>query len=307
LIRSALFIALVACGGRTELDGRTSEGAPDAAAPSDVSIEHPRTCDPNAPFTSISPLPFNTDRDEYDVRLTPDELTLYFVQQRVDQSLGYESDVFSARRSSITSPFSSPVLLPGLADPNSSAEVPNPTADNLDLVFEGACSDIFVHHARLCGAHRTTPDGLFQEISMITVEPTLDTYGGSAYTIHDGSRLYFVEEPLDTFARADRIDATTYGGLEKLTLQGVSGIAYAPVVSEDETELFFDIYSGGDSDSIFVATSDGSPAFSNVHVVAGLPPNSYPNWISPDGCRLYFTHREPTDAWFEEDVFVAER
>jgi len=308
-IATTVTLLAIACGSRTELDdGAAGAIAPDA---SDVGSteEHQRACDPTSPFTSIVPLTIDTaEFDESDIRFTPDELTAYFVSNRAKEP-GWGNDAFVTHRAAITDAFSVPVRLPGIAAPNSWANDPNPTADNLDLCFEGGCVVGIDNPPTLCGAHRDTADGAFGPPFIIGVGvAAVPKFGWSVYTIHDGAIAYFSATNINGhggLARAARVDADTFGAIEPVQIGATPGDPYAPVVSENETVIFFESL---EDNRVSMATrQDATKPFTNVHVVDELASDleSYANWVSPDGCRLYFTRFVATEAGSQRDVLVA--
>lgn len=309
-VRAATAALLLQCCGRSDLSS-----VPDAAigdVVSDATSEAHVTCDPFAPFTTIKTLDINTDFDDFDIRLTPDESVAYFVSNRQRDS-GVGSDVFSAQRLSPTAPFQPAVLLPGLAHPNAGASDPNPTPSSSELVFTGACQFVLDYVPKLCGAHRNDSGafgGAFT-IQVGTQESDPARYAGSPYTIQSGSVAYFQATTLlnAAFGRSVRVDDTDYGAIQPVRIEGVtqsSPIFTTPVVTEDESVLFFALAQGADS-LIWVAMRGGDGVFVSAHQLVELPSHSYPNWISEDACRLYLTHDVQTDGGSQQDVLVAER
>ena len=308
-IASALVCALCGanCGARSSIDG-----ASDAGNGLDADASLPRSCDPESTFIKLSALSINSGFDDFDIRFTPDERTAYFISNRARQP-GSGVDVFTTRREDLTSSLSSPEIVTGLANPNAAA--PNPTPDSLNMVFENGCVPALANKAALCGATRPTQASAFEAPFTINVKPdngSFADFGGSAYTIHGATIVYFQANHIGAnaigLARAARIDATSFGPIVAVAIQDApSGVLSAPVVSEDETILYF-VQAQGVTVTIWVATRT-TPAmpFANAHVVAELPTSAYPNWLSPDGCRLYFTGTVDSDSGSHAHLFVATR
>ncbi|HEY1954634.1 MAG TPA: hypothetical protein VGH28_03465 [Polyangiaceae bacterium] len=308
-------MALIASCGRTALDGADYGSTPDAEASAPA-------CDPSAPFVSIEPVPGVIDAPGYDsdIRLTPNELTAYFVSDRARDSGVYGGEVFVARRASVDQPFANATLVPGLANPNSTAEDPNVTADELNVVFTGSCFGVFDDPV-LCGARRSSTAANFGAPFVINAgESSKPIYGGEPYLSHDGTVLYFDGRAFaghgDGIGRAARAATTDdFGPIDYVGVDGADGGIFDlnPVVTDDELVLYFSRYlpPSFNAGAIWFATrANTSVPFANAHPVAELasPLDAYPNWISPDGCRLYFTREVATaDGGSQPDIFVASK
>lgn len=120
--------------------------------------------------------------------------------------------------------------------------------------------------------------------------------------------LYISREPSGSGALA-RMEGEppTYGGSPQLVAgTDLPGFAEAaPVVREDELEIFFSAGTSVASFDIYTATrASTADAFAPVKVdalsTAGI---DYPVWIAPDGCELYYINKANNVA----TLFVAKR
>jgi hypothetical protein len=88
-----------------------------------------------------------------------------------------------------------------------------------------------------------------------------------------------------------------------------------PVASADDLTLFFASNRGGvdggtkDIDIWVTTRATRSDPFGPPHPVTELNTSNddYPGWISADGCEMYLTTREVTDAGAESSILVAKR
>ncbi len=307
-------LGLCACGSTpsgTPADAGPPEASDDAGAP---------RCDVSAPFQAAVPLAGidTPDHDEYDVRLTPDERTAYFISNRA-RADPTQSDVFVATRDAVGEPFGTPALVPGMAYPNASAEDPNVTPDQLSLVFIGAPNTIFDRPPRLCEATRPSTSVPFGTPTFIT---TVNT-GAAPYLVNDGLTVYFVThqwggEDIGVSRRpAVGQPFGTAPALVPVTGMGDAGpvLLNGPVLTPDERTMFFvrvDLVSGRVLGNIWQASRASTDApFGDAGAVGSLATaaGEAANWISPDGCRLYFTRAIPTDPAgdFQQDIYVSER
>src|SRR5438045_3369015 len=129
--------------GASSSDGDSSASPPDAdAAKSDskdggVDSDASASCDLNTPFGDPQPVAeLNTESDEGYARLSPDGLTIYFVQQAADAGPFMYRRVYAVR-SDPNAIFGAPMLVPGSGGDfygreNASFSV---TADGLNLYF----------------------------------------------------------------------------------------------------------------------------------------------------------------------------
>lgn len=179
--------------------------------------------------------------------------------------------------------------------------------DGLHLVFERRSSDLdrslWISARASLSAPWTAPRHLVTT-KTITVggassSITKNLEGADAYLV--GARLYFVANAdsvpaqLDIFVGAIDFDAALVTNVEKVAGIATSTDESAPVLSDDELEIFYASGTSSATDRVFHASrSSTAEPFSSAGIVTG-PVNAasssgdgdYPTWISPGGCELY--------------------
>jgi hypothetical protein len=122
-------------------------------------------------------------------------------------------------------------------------------------------------------------------------------YGNEPYVLGDGRTLYFSAGRyggIDTWDlyRANG-DPPMFGGTAELLAGTDAGLEFAPVVADDELEMFF---ARGPSTGTFTLdiytatrTDPGSPFGPATRLdTLSTPGLDWPVWISPDACELYY-------------------
>lgn len=266
--------------------------------PSGAAIQ--ATCNPEARFGEAIPVPGlnrNLGR-EWRVQLSSDERTAYF-------SIGteYVSDVFLAHRATRTEPFGPPMSFPSIEGHRPISV--SLSEDGLKVFLESSRSGA----SRIYSAARRTtgePFGVAYKLDQ-AFETDADT---APYVLPNGRAIYYVAnragKPL--LARAP-LDGMVAGPAS--IVEGVDGV-YSAVVSPDELvvyhELGFDI-------AMRTRTSIDAP-FGSLTLLDYLAPERdppfsvvalVPLWISPDGCRLYFSRWTIIGELLETFLMVAER
>lgn len=323
--------ALIACSsigacnalnGSDVTFGRTEDGAADSIARGDGSgggdadgpvgdagldAPGPPTCDPSKAFGA--PLPVtsvNSAAEENGARLSPDELTIVLGSER--GGTPNASDLYIAKRTTITSDFGTPTALPGVAA-GTDVRFPSLRGDGLSLyakVVGGGgqgLGDVFV----------STRTSLFAAFGTLAPVPLINSPSddGNPFIREDGAALYFGS----TRTGATDIYRAAVGPLGIMSSpQAVAEINSvkndtSPAVTPDDLTIYFASArdTNGAARDIYVArrTSTTMP-FGTPTVVAELAsPTSddLPTWISRDGCRLYFT----SDRSGNNDVWLAAR
>ncbi len=193
-------------------------------------------------------------------------------------------------------------------DPESQGAI---SQDGLHLVFERSSSDLdrslWVSARASLGAPWSPP----QRLSMTKTIGTTTTGGSSSASITKyvegieaylvGTTLYFaanadtVPAQLDIFAGSIDFDAARVENVQKVAGVATSTDESAPVLSDDELEIFYASGTSSATDRVFHASrASTAEPFSSAGIVTG-PVNAasasgdgdYPTWISPDGCELY--------------------
>ena len=282
---AVLLLASVGCG-RLGFAERTAPDAPEPldGAPADTTSSAP--CDLGQPFGApelISELvgPGN----DATLRLRPDELTGVFWSDRS----GFGTDLYAVRRASHTSQFE--VTSIGVVNSAANDFDPMLSADGGTLVFSSARAggpggvDLYEAQANATGFDPPVSlDGL----------SSASTDGGPYLTA--GSReLLFASDRSGTseIYHAARLGSAQYGApalIPELTVTD----AYDPVLTTDGLTIYFrSTRSGGPGlNDIYSATRlDTAAVFGPATPVPGVNTamSEGPNWVSPDGCRLYLT------------------
>lgn len=281
-------------------DAGDGKGEPDAAidaAPCDLS----KPFDPPGPVGGLS----TPGVYEQSARLSRDERTAYVTLSNFNGK--QEAGLYLAVRASSTLPFGEPKEL---YRTTSAAGAPTVSADGKVLVFVQGGD---VPAERGLRWVRSSTGGLFTEPASPIVVSGIERVN-TPFLRADGTALYFESggasgEDWRIF-RSDFSNGTLSGvrELTELDNQGVDTRDRMPIVSEDERTIYWSRIASGAYD-IFVATrmSTDEP-FSNVRPVGELNTNGgleFPSWLSPDGCRLYYTFMQPDGN--ESDIFVASK
>jgi hypothetical protein len=162
----------------------------------------------------------------------------------------------------------------------------------------------------------SSADGLFlnPDITQFAGLPA-GRCGNEPYVVGDSAQaMYFSTVPCTggvSDLRVSRGAPPTYGGSMTELVPGVNSSAdeFAPVVSEDELEIFFARGSAANSRLDIFHAQRPNPAVDFLEPVKldvqSSPGINWPVWISPDRCRLYYIQK-PTQG-SRAELFVARR
>lgn len=255
-----------------------------------------RRCDPKANFgRPVALASLNTSASEESADLSADELTMYFSSSRPGGIGSF--DIYEATRSSTSEPFGSVVSVTGV---NTSGEdrLPRVTADSLSLFATSKASSAQFYHVAL--ATRASTTLAFSALQLVaTVNGT--TNDGDSFILPAGNVLYFASDRGGNYGLYR--SSMAGGAFSAPTL--VSGVSLDspsteghPVVTPDELTLFFSSNRPGGSGNfdIYQATRQTvADGFGAPIALTSINTANYevPNWISPDGCALYFTYLDP--------------
>jgi len=246
-------------------------------------------CSASAPFGDIRPVPgVNTADEEIGATFTRDELTLILARMGPDGN----SDLYTASRPSLDEPFGP--LIP-LTEVNSERYESGPTiADHgLTLCFHMSRdndADIFC-------SNREDPTSPFGPPFSAGTRVNTGLVEDEAY--FGPSNLYFTRNGV--------IHEETGWGANALDDLVDLMPTFAPTASADDLELFFArVELAGGLEMWVARRPDVTEEFQKASPVVELnSPESrsnIPEWISPDGCRIYFTSDRSggaggTDLW----------
>ena len=288
------------------------EGSPDAQRPADAAVADGAVdaavagpCDLGAPFGDIQRVGgVNTAQADEFVSLSPDELTLYLASNRADPGTP-NLDLYVATRSSRGESFSAPVAIDAV-NSGSDDRAPEVSADGKALFFHSSRSggyDVYV------STRANTAAGFAAPVSVAGVN-SADIEGNPGLAA-DGETLYFgrYTNNVPGVWRATRGPAG-YGSASPVEEINTPN-AFWNTTSPDDLAIFFasDRDGGRGGADIYVASrASRTEPFGHITNVAELntDKSESPDWISPDGCRIYFSSDRPgSDGDF--DVWQASR
>jgi hypothetical protein len=239
----------------------------------------------------------DTAANEAHARLAYDERTVYF---------GRDGQIWSATRASWTEPFGEPEPVPGV-NTGDTLDAPSLTADGLFLyaVRYGATHEI----VRAQRATTADPFSAMEPVTALNVEG----FNGEPYVLPDHSAIY-QRRSADGGAAWDILrtarSGASFGSNFPVNALDVNmpGTDSAPVVTPDELTIYFFTWRVDGANNIYVArrstTADPFGAAEPLGEPVDTDVLESPDWISADGCVLYFT-RGSTE--FGSDIYVATR
>ena len=287
-------------GGDSGAGGRSDSGAGGRGDSGAGGGSDDWPCDRDGDFLGRSSLTINqTAQSPWALHLTSDELTLVFT------SLG---DLYTSTRNDVSQEFTIASALGGV---NTTADewTVSVSGDGLALAFD--TTRMVDPYFKIYTALRTSRTDAFTGVTRDPVlnVNTVNTSDGHPFLLPDGLVLYMVSTRNGSFDmfRAERSSRTAaFAGTAPLSTLNTTSREYFPVVTPDELTLYFasdrtDLPNEGGLD-IFVSRRESKQEnFGPPENVAELNTreDEYPNWISEDGCRLYFHTRTPTiEAFF---------
>lgn len=283
-------LGLGGCGGVA--------GGPDAAPVVDTAVDTPvdtavdtvaGRCDLTKPFAGVMPVPgVNTAEWDSNPSLSPDELTMYFASIR--QSPGSANgDLYVATRANRDDPFGPAAGIAALntgSDERASSIAP----DGLALYFHSSRASNY----DLWFSTRANTAAPFDPPVALTTLNSADIETSPAIAAN-GQTLYFDRTPSTgpTVIWKSTLGGTGFGTPTVVT-ELSSASSYTPTISADGLQIHFgsDRATGQGSTDIWVATrASTSDPFGTPMNVSELnsADDDRPGWISPDGCRMYFS------------------
>jgi Tol biopolymer transport system component len=286
---AAVVIVAAACGS-------------DPAAPDAMTVDA-AACDPSAPFgPPVAVMGINSDLDDVSARFSPDERTVVFARARASGVF----DMFTASRPSRLDAFATPSLLATVNSVNTD-RWPSLSPDGRLLVFESNRSTNVLH---IYVSQRASVEDVFEP--PVATPALMDR--DQQPLLANARALYFASpdnvrmgQGLSDIWRAE-IDSTGAISTPTAVLGGVNSPAdeVTPALTQDELRIFFRRTVAGEPD-IYTASrttaQDGFGPATPVPVAAVAGIDEVPNWVSPDGCSLYF-HSNSGD---NVDIFVTHR
>jgi hypothetical protein len=272
--------------------------AADAAldAPGGAAVDaRPARCNPMAAFGKpVALTSLNTSADDEHADLTPDELTIYFSSTRLGGAGGF--DVYQATRSSTSAQFDNVMPVPGI-NTAGNERVPRMAGNGLSMFAMTAT--VAAPALRISLATRANVTVAFTGLKpAANINNATNT--ADPYLLPGGNVMYLASDLAGNLGlyRSAKVN----GAFSTSTpVPGVNldtpAVENNPVVTPDELTLFFgstrpggtggyDIY---EARRAHVADGFGAPIELTGLNTTG---DDVPNWISPDGCVLYFSRLE---------------
>jgi hypothetical protein len=264
-----------------------SDAAPDA---------RPVRCNPTAAFGKPTALiSLNTSADDEHADLSPDEGTIYFSSTRPGGTGGF--DIYQATRSSPSDPFGNVLPVPGI-NTTGDERTPRMAGNGLSMYAMIATSSFPGLHIALA----TRPNVTVAFSAMRTVANINNaTNSADPFLLPGGNAMYLASDLAGNLGLYRSVKVSGAFAIPT-PVPGVNldtpAVENNPVVTPDELTLFFgSTRPGGTGDydiyearRAHVADGFGAPVALTALNTAGA---EVPNWISPDGCNLYFTRAEP--------------
>jgi Tol biopolymer transport system component len=221
-------------------------------------------------------------------RLSPDELTIYFLSTRSGNN-----DIFTASRASRTDAFGTPQPMTSLN--TASAEGwPTVTADGLTLFFESNVSGRYQTYV----ATRTTLVAQFAAPALVANVNIAGSDTGQAAVLPNQSALYLVNNGTGAgnLYRAGLNTTGQFGTPVEVSTINTPSDEFAPTPTSDELVLYFgssrlDPPAKGAMDIWMTRRTSTAASWDPPTNVQELNTTAFewPDWLSPDRCRLYFT------------------
>jgi hypothetical protein len=252
----------------------------------DAPAEAVPRCDPAQPFGAPRlVLGINTDQDDGTARLDRTETEITFARRT-----GGVWDLWRAVRAADDGPFEPPALITSVNSVSSDVW-PTVSPDGLSLLFDADRTTPGTFHIwRSARASTTVPFGPPQprpELMDSDLHPLLA----------NATALYFASTVRAGLGGSELfrspIDANGVIGAPVALVGGVNTAMdeEAPAITEDERVIYFRRSDATLSDIYTASRSTPTDGFGTSSPVPGLDApgiGETPNWVSPDGCRLYF-------------------
>ena len=281
----------------------------DAASGPEAGDAGARRCDPTAPFGApqlVPGLPATPDAGgAAGARLTPDELTIYFLS-----STAVTPGIFVATRASAADPFGPAVSVSvnALNDAGTFVDAPSPSSDDLTLFFGlvtiadgGGVTGSGIWRAQR--SVRTQPFGPPAPVPFASTGaagPDGGTFITDPFVTPDGTRVFCDVHAVTVRPAAAPVVDGQLGDLQEipgflgyeLPLE-IQGFVLLPAERESAFyfgALFADPYASKIHAEIWLATPTGPNhyAYAPLTSLQATGVSRVPTWISDDECDLYF-------------------
>ncbi|MEO7092971.1 MAG: hypothetical protein ABI175_06960 [Polyangiales bacterium] len=295
--------SLTGCGGVS------SPATPDAASAHDAPRDGTAGagCNLALPFGNVHAVGgLQTARDEEFISLSPDELTVYVSSDLAAPGTA-NFDLYAASRPSLTAAFGPLAPLTALVTPSDdrSASI---SSDGLTLLFHSSRGGNYDLYA----TSRTSTSAPFPAATALGASINTAGTETSPVLASSGTALYFTRSSATTEELfVATLGATGFGSPVPVTDINAGGSALRVAIAANGLTIYWaSARAGGAGQQDIWTASRATPqdAFSGIRNVAELatPLQEFPDALSVDGCRLYFTSDRAGGAG-GFDVYVAER
>lgn len=280
----------------------TTDGGPEARA------DAAPACDPARPFGAPRLVPGLDTSDFFATpRLSPDELSIYFTTL-APRDGALQADLVRAVRTSRDAPFGPATLLAALNTPQQDND-PMIASDHRSLWFSSSRSgnnELYVARRASTGeefgAHELVP-GL--------AGPSQDMH---PYYRPAGPELWFTSDRGDsgTDIYVAALRDGSFGPATLVSELSTPAVDVQPQVTEDGLGVLLASNRDGGSggfDLWIASRTSTTEKFRAPTALAGINTrdDEYAGWISPDGCRVYFSSNRDTDAQPRHRLWYADR
>lgn len=286
-------------------DARGSGGGSDAAIDGAIDAPAAPRCNPASAFqTPVALAALNTIANETGATLSADELTLYFCSNRSGGP--GNGDIWYATRASRTASWGAPQVLPTVNTAAGNECVSSVTADGLTMYLHVPANATSLDIAISTRATTNAAWGAYT-LPGLPFNAAGGVADAHARVSPDGNTVYF--STTRNGANEDLVYVKRTNGVwgNPVAVAGIptAAVEVAPVFTADELSLYYESYNAGGE--IMLATRANTTAS-----FAGIQPQTVfntstndeePDYLTADGCELYFTRVTATDA----ELFVARR
>jgi Tol biopolymer transport system component len=260
-------------------------------------------CSQTAAFGRITALtPLNTQNNDEQAALSPDELTVYFSRDDNGGGANGDYDIFQATRTSKTAAFGAATAVAGVNTTTAQEREPRVTADGLTMYATTRPIPVGAAKFRVAFATRASTADSFGPLQDVPAINGTTTNDSDPFISADGRVLYFASDRGGNYALYRSVQTAGVFSAPALVMGTnleTTSAEITPLLSEDELTLYFaSSRPGKGSVDIFQANratvqdpfGDPKP----LNELNGLDPD-IPSWISADGCELYFTRFSPAN------------
>ncbi len=245
----------------------------------------------------------NSGQNDDDPTLTADMLELYFASQRLPESA--DEDIYVAKRSALSAPFGTPVLVPGINTTTVESNV-DISGDGLFLMFSSGRNG----NVDLYFSTRVSRDS---EWSTPALAPGLNSFSGEFGAVVSADILEAVlcsnRDGNEALFRAQRTaSSNSFGTPVKLTELDTAQNECDGMLPAPDTLYFTRDRADGNRDlDLFLAhkTAGSFDAGTNITELNTTSRDGDP-WVSPDQRTMFFASNRPSMNG-PDDIYVSTR